>query len=211
MSDIDGFNRIARYYDTLKGIVFGKAIYASQLQHLQALPARGNILIIGGGSGELLNPLLAIRPEAVIWYVEASSAMISIAREKVPLPLHSSIHFIHGTEHALPVDVAFHAIITPFFLDLFPDNQLHEICRLLSERLTEDGVWIGVDFVDGGRWWQRVLLKGMYGFFAAVCGIRARSLPAWEKHLRSAGLSQVTFAHFYSGFIKSAVYAKNDG
>jgi tRNA (cmo5U34)-methyltransferase len=208
MSVINGFNPVAKYYDLLKRLVFGSAIYASQMKYLQRLPTSGNILILGGGSGEILKPTLELKPRCIIWYVEASSEMLSIAKRRVSAELQSSIHFIHGTEEALPADIAFNGIVTHFFLDLFPKEVLLPLCKELSGKLTENGVWIVADFIDAGRWWQRVLLKAMYSFFVAVCEIDARTLPSWEQQIEAVGLRQGEFSYFYSGFIKSAVYEK---
>jgi tRNA (cmo5U34)-methyltransferase len=211
MSDIDGFNSVAKYYDLLKRLVFGNAIYGSQVKFIQALPTSGNILILGGGSGEILKPVLKLKPRCIIWYLEASSAMISIAKRQVPAELESAIHFIHGTEQALPAGVTFNGIVTHFFLDLFPNEALLSLMQVLSGRLAENGVWIVADFIDAGKWWQRLLLKAMYRFFVVFCRIEARALPHWEDQLRAAGLNQCESAWFYSGFIKSAVYQKKRG
>ena len=208
MSVINGFNPVAKYYDLLKQLVFGNAIYASQVKYLPTLPTSGNILILGGGSGEILKPTLELKPRCIIWYVEASSEMLSIAKRKVPAELQSSIHFIHGTEEALPADIPFNGIVTHFFFDLFPNEVLLSLCKKLSGRLTENGVWIVADFIDTGRWWQRILLKAMYRFFVAVCQIEATALPSWEHQIDAVGVRQGEFAYFYSGFIKSVVYEK---
>src|SRR5688572_11887084 len=102
---LNTFNRIAPVYDTLKGLVFGKAIDKSQIFFIGQLPRDGNLLIIGGGSGEMLKPLLQVNPGCRIWYVEASSAMLSMARQGVSTDDRAHITFIHGTEKSIPPEV----------------------------------------------------------------------------------------------------------
>ena len=93
----DGFDRIAPYYDALKRLVFGNAIHRSQAHFLQRLPQGCRLLIIGGGSGEVLSLLQNVNPLCRIWYVEASSKMLSLASSRVLPEAKHLVNFIHGT------------------------------------------------------------------------------------------------------------------
>lgn len=206
---LNTFNRIAPVYDTLKRIVFGKAIYKSQTHFIERLPRDGNLLVIGGGSGEVLSLIQQLNPGCRIWYVEASSTMLSMAAKRIPPEGQSYITFIHGTETSLPDETRFDGMITNFFLDLFPDERLAAICRMMYSRLKPAGIWLVSDFVDGGKWWQKFLLRSMYSFFGATCRIQASALPTWEEQVRSAGMLERDSRVFYGGFIKGAVYIKD--
>jgi ubiquinone/menaquinone biosynthesis C-methylase UbiE len=206
-SRLDTFNRVAPYYASLKRFVFGSAVDESQAAFLSKLPP-GRILILGGGSGELLQSVFRHSPDCEIWYVEASSVMLARAVDNVPSDKRAFVHFIHGTEDALPRDARFDALITNFFLDLFPEEVVLGIARKLSTHLTKSGVWLVSDFVDQGKAWQRVLLWTMYRFFVATCGIDARKLPAWQTQIHTSGFEETESASFYNGFIKSAVFIK---
>lgn len=206
---LNAFNQIAPFYDTLKGIVFGKAIYNSQVHFLHRLPDQGNLLIIGGGSGEILKVIRKLKPACHIWYVESSSRMMAMAAAKLSPEGVAHVTFIHGTEASIPSEMRFDAVITNFFLDLFPAEKLSSICRMMGSILRPEGVWFVSDFINSRKRWQRVLLKTMYGFFAATCGIEARSLPDWQTQMHSAGMAEKDSKLFYGGFIKSAVYIKN--
>src|SRR5688572_26928794 len=117
MNELNGFNRIARYYDVLKRLVFGNAIRNSEIAFLECLTPGGNVLILGGGSGEILGPLFQVNPGCRVWFVEASSRMISKAVYNLPEASRGNVCFIHGTEGSLPPNVVFDGIITNFFLD----------------------------------------------------------------------------------------------
>ena len=209
MSSLNGFNAIAPYYDSLKRLVFGKAIFNSQVHFLQCLPKGGKILILGGGSGEILRPLLEENPDCTIWYVEASSRMLAQARKNSGSGARTNILFIHGTERMLPKEVVFDAVVAQFFFDLFPEVKLSEVYGDLHQRLTKVGVVLVTDFVDGGKWWQRILLRTMYKFFRITSGIAARRLPDWEEQLRLTDFTEAKFQLFYGGFIKATIWRRS--
>ena len=207
---LNRFNWLARHYDALSRLVFGKAVLQSQLHFLPGALARHHrkMLIIGGGSGEILKEIWKASPDCSIWYVEASSEMLKLAAGKVRGEYRMKINFIHGTEDTIPEEPLFDVVITNFVLDLFPDMKVSDLCHSLSARLHPSGLMLVSDFVDGGKWWQRPMLSAMYSFFRVMCRIEATSLPRWEAHLRFAGLYEQEVKYFFWGFIKSAVYRK---
>jgi hypothetical protein len=207
MTALNGFNRIAPYYDFLKRVVFGNAMPESQQYFFDRLPA-GNILVLGGGSGEILVPLFSAQPRCRVWYVEASSQMLAMTARNTPAPFSSQVTLVHGTEDSIPEDVSFDAVITNFFLDLFAEGPLLAACQKVAARLEDRSLWIVTDFVDGGRWWQRLMLRVMYRFFRMTCRIDAVQLPAWQLQLGRLGFRQMASRAFYGGFICSAVYTK---
>ena len=207
MSTLNRFNRLAPYYDTLKRLAFGRSIGDSEVHFLNRLPGNGCILILGGGSGDLLVNLFRVHPHCSVWYVEASSKMMSLAREKLPVVNRSQVTFIHGTEKTIPPGIAFDGVITNFFLDLFPDGEVLSICQAVGKQLKSEGVWLIADFVDE-KWWQRLLLAVMYPFFVLTCRIQTRRLPRWRDQLTSAGFVHRSSKGFFSGFIKASIYQK---
>lgn len=207
-STLNGFNRIARYYDSLSKLVFGKAILNSQVAFLNFIPPGSSVLILGGGSGAMLPSLLRRNRTGYVLYVEASSEMLKLAEKNVPENLRSQVAFLHGTHHSLPEGVVFDVIITNFFLDLFPDEEAREICQQLSSRLRQHGLWLISDFVRGGKWWHGVMLWIMYRFFRYTSGVTASRLCSWERHLLTAGMRATASESFFRGFIKSGSYIK---
>ena len=208
MKALDGFNSVSGYYDALKRIVFGNAILESQLHYLPHVSRATNILILGGGTGEMLVPLVQMNPGSRIWYVEASSGMLAIAAKGMTARQKLNVHFIHGTQDDLPPHIFFDGIITNFFLDLFDNRDVLAIAQNLRNRMSNGGVWLATDFVQTGVWWQRILLWAMYRFFRIACKIEANTLPSWEIQLQDAGLVRTDYQTFYSDFISSCVFVK---
>jgi tRNA (cmo5U34)-methyltransferase len=203
MSGLNGFDRIANVYDALAFLVFGLTIRKAQCALLNHLPKDGAILIIGGGSGWIANEV-AKRSGAKITYVEASSKMISLARTTTRL--NPQIEFMHGTTAEIPSGLKFDAVITNFYLDLFNDKTLARETMKINSCLTNRPLWFVTDFIDEGKWWQRLLLFTMYKFFRITTDIEATHLPEWEQSMSSIGRKKREWRSFYSGFIKTAVF-----
>src|SRR4051812_25234860 len=106
-SKLDTFNGLAFVYDGLAKLVFGKSIQDAQRCFLNQLSDKRNILILGGGTGWILEEVILKNSACDIWYVEASSKMIELSQRKLPKDYASRVHFIHGTEQSLPNQIQF--------------------------------------------------------------------------------------------------------
>lgn len=201
------FNAIAPYYDTLKRMVFGKTIAQSQLCFLGRIRCGGKVLIIGGGSGEILIPIIEKFPACNIWYIEASSRMIELAKRRLE-GREAKVNFIEGSLDSLSPHIRFDAVITNFFLDMFPDEKVKRIGSMVANWLCQDGVWIVTDFVDSRKWRYQILLKIMYIFFRISCGIEAGKLPSWETEVGRNGFDARASQTFFGGFIKASLWVK---
>jgi len=197
------FDRIAFVYDLLAKLVFGGDIINSQRFFLNRIEGSSKVLILGGGSGQLLAELVKAKPSCEVWYIEASQKMISLSEKK--LKKEFNIHFIHGTEQDIPSSKKYDILITNFYLDLFIHHQLTNIIIKLQSSMKPGALWIVTDFVKEKRW-QVIMLKVMYWFFRITCNIESRQLPEWSKSVEQAGMKEVDSKTFYSGFIKTVLY-----
>ena len=205
--ELNGFNRIARAYDTLSSLVFGKSMTKAQTVFLSFVPPDAEVLILGGGSGTMLGELFRINPGCRICFIDASSAMIRLARKNLPAHLQTQVQFIHGTTLDIPKQ-NFDTIMTSFFLDLFHVKSLEAELVRIHGALGLEGLWLVSDFNDQGRWWQRLLLKVMYLFFTVTAGIEATRLPPWENKLDELRLDKRQTKMFFGDFIKCILYRK---
>jgi methylase of polypeptide subunit release factors len=206
---LNHFDWLANYYDSLKWLVFGNALANSERHFLHLLPKGCTILMLGGGTGQVLRHIFSHDPNCRVWFVEASGKMLSQAMRNLPAEYADQVQFVYATEASSTWHHKFDVIITNFYLDLYPDKELLDVCATLYERLNARGLWLASDFADGGRWWQRIMLSLMYKFFVSTCRISARRLPDWEKVFHHIGLSLLDQALFYRGFVKSAVFEKS--
>ncbi len=199
-----GFDKIAKVYDGLARMVFGKSTRQAQLFFLNEIQSTSRVLILGGGTGWLLVHLLKIEPQCEVWYIEASSKMLELSKEKTK---HSNrVHFIHGTENDIPSKIKFDVVIASFYFDLFTDASLDSVVRKIQQGIKSDALWLVTDFINGKKWWQRTLLKIMYLFFQITCGIESSKLPDWNQQLQRMGLVKVKSKFFFMEFIEATLY-----
>jgi tRNA (cmo5U34)-methyltransferase len=208
MATLNGFDKISVVYDSLARIIYGKSIQQSQVYFLDRIPPHASVLILGGGTGWILEKINEVQPSVKIDYIEASSKMLRLARDKNQH--HNNIQYIHGTEQDVTALPLYDVIITNFFLDLFPDKKLSSVVRLILSKLKHDGCWIVTDFVNERKWWQRVLLSVMYVFFKITTGIEASTLPDWNQVLTSSALEPTEVKTFYHGFIKTGFFVRRN-
>ncbi|MFD3002498.1 class I SAM-dependent methyltransferase [Pontibacter toksunensis] len=207
-----GFHRVASFYDRLAHLVYGNALERAQESLLPHLPNKGRVLVIGGGSGWILEQLLITGKQLDILYLDAAPAMLQRARHRFDCfqqPHHCSVSFRLGTEEALQPHEQFERIITPFLLDLFPPSRLQQLMQTLAAALTPHGYWLFADF------WplqqppplrQQLLIRGMYTFFGLISGVKAKQLPDYASHFRSLSLEETCSSSFYGGMVQAKVY-----
>src|SRR5687768_3158148 len=116
MKDTNNYDRLAPYYDKLAAMVYLGAVRQAQRSLLHLIPANGNILFIGGGTGKILDELLETCRPANVFYVEKSSRMLSLSQKNCRHAKVNRVHFVHGTEDNL-ADRHFDVVITQFFFD----------------------------------------------------------------------------------------------
>jgi tRNA (cmo5U34)-methyltransferase len=200
------FDSIAPVYDSLSRMVYGKSIVAAQNHFLKYIPEGSHILIVGGGTGWIIDAIFEVNRTCSIVYLEASQKMLQKAQARVDADDLPRVKFLFQSE--MPSEGSYDVIITNFFLDLFPPHKLVSILHQLKDRMKHDGRWIVTDFVDGGKLWQRLLLQLMYWFFKRISKIEATTLPPWSLLLAEDGMQKVEEKHFYVGFIETAIYKK---
>jgi len=202
--DLNGFDSVSGVYDALARVVYGRSIRNAQLVYLDQLRESKNILIIGGGTGWILQSLLEVNPTAHIWYVEASEKMLEMARGR-KLVTGATVKFLHSTERSLPNFPLFDAIIANFYFDLFSDERLKNVLDIIGRAIHPHAILLVADF-NSTRWWQKWLLRCMYSFFRIASGLETDHLPQWQFFLEKAGFRLKTTRSFYGGFIQSSVY-----
>ncbi len=204
------FTNIARWYDPLSRLVFGKAQIRAQEAFIPFLPETGRVLLAGGGSGWILEAIAAQRPSGLeIVYVEASSGMLRLARKRNSGM--NRVWFVAASvEDYTSREGRFDVVITPFLFDLFAPEQARQAFLQLDEQLQPEGRWLFTDFVvtsESPRW-QQGLLTSMYLFFRVTAGLRTTKL--YDMSDLWAGRFEKEWEQpFYGKFIRTAVYRKS--
>jgi ubiquinone/menaquinone biosynthesis C-methylase UbiE len=202
------YNNAARFYDRLSRVVYGKALVEAQVYLLQYIQPNSAILIVGGGTGWILEEITRIQPSGLqITYVEVSDQMMVLSRKRNTgsnkvIYINDAIENVTG----LP---AFRVIITPFVFDNFTPAKLEAVFTHIHPLLKNNGLWLNADFQLTGKWWQNMLLKSMLLFFKILCGVESTKLPDFEKLFMQYGYQVVGSKTFFGEFVASKVYRKH--
>lgn len=207
------FNGIAPLYDTLAFVVFGRQLRQAQTVFLDTIPAGASVLIVGGGTGWLLEQVLTRCQPSRCVYLEASAKMLARATDRmVQNSVTGCVDFRLGTESSLAPDEQFDAILTSFVLDVFSERTLQtQFIPRLRRALKPAGVWLITDFVHTDVWWQKVLLWGMVRFFRLTTGMQARSLANWQLMLVNCGLQRLSYQPRVGGMVSAEVWSRPAG
>lgn len=200
---LNGFNAIAPYYDQLASFIFGKSIANAQTHFLKLVPANAKVLVLGGGTGWWLKHLQQDNPHCEIWFIDASSEMLSGAVKNSV----GTLTPIHGTDENIP-SIQFDVVITYFFLDMFEGEEIKRVISRIKAALKPEGIWLISDFVNT-KFWHRIVLLLMYRFFKFTCGIHSSKLVDWEKNVEDMKLTCADQVFFYGKFIASCVYRQD--
>jgi ubiquinone/menaquinone biosynthesis C-methylase UbiE len=200
------YNNSAWFYDRLSGLVYGKALVNAQTWLLPFIPAGSTILIVGGGTGRILEEIGKTRSGLDITYVEIAANMMRLSKKKEPG--NNTVIFINEAIENVSPGKIFDVVITPFLFDNFTEQNLQKIFGHIHEALKPKGLWLNTDFQLTGKWRQGILLKSMFLFFRLVCGIEAKKLPDISGCFLKYGYTVIESDTLLGNFILSTVYKK---
>ena len=220
----NNYDTIAPYYDVLSRLVFFRAQLKAQIPQLRFIPANSHVLIVGGGTGWILEEIAKLHPAGlIITYVEISAKMLDLSRKRdvkrnAVTYIHSSAEDFKPAKKRLKTaakysdtDLKYDVILTAFLFDNFNIEKIDFVFNKLNGMLHSGGYWLFCDFYynkDSGRTWKWYLLKTMYLFFNKISAVEASELINTERNFEAAHFIPVKIAHYYSGFIKSITYKK---
>jgi len=206
----NNYDNIASYYDFLSQLVFGSSLIKAQSLFLNYVKPKSSILIVGGGTGRILEYLAREHASGlVITYVEISAKMIAAARKRDWK--QNQVYFVHQAVEDFSSPLQYDVILTAFLFDNFTEPKIRLTFSQLDSMLNSGGLWLFADFTydkNKGKWWQKILLSLMYKFFRLTCHIEATDLINMEDIFDRNGYLKVFENTYYAGFIKSIVYNK---
>jgi ubiquinone/menaquinone biosynthesis C-methylase UbiE len=204
------YDTLAKHYDFLSRLVFQKSQVNAQVCLLHYVSANNSILIVGGGTGWILEELTKrFSSGLVIDYVEISAKMIVIAKQRNHAG--NKVTFINMPIEDFNGKNTYDIILTPFLFDNFLFNKAELVFNKLDGLLKTTGKWLQVDFIydkTKSKFWQKALLKTMYFFFKIVCHIEASELINMDVFFNKKYHVVFETWHYFK-FIKSSVYEKN--
>lgn len=203
------YDNSAWFYDSLSRLVYGNALVNAQVYLLPYVPANSNVLIVGGGTGWILEELAGIHPTGLnITYVEISAKMMALSQKRGYG--NNKVTFINQPAEEVDFLEEFDVIITPFLFDNFKEETLQQVFTHIHHQLKAGGIWLNTDFKLTGKWWQNALLKSMFLFFRAICRIETSVLPDIERQFKQQYYEVVAERAFFGEFVVSKVFERKN-
>lgn len=186
------FDRLAPFYRAMETLAAGGKMQRCRLAFLGEIPIPRRVLLAGEGHGRILVECVRRFPQASIVVVDSSAGMLAIAKRCM---ISGQVEFVvmDLLTWDAPVE-KFDLIVTNFFLDCFPADELAAVVKRLGELAAPEAEWLLADFqvaegkVAGLR--SRVILAMLYAFFRLACGLKARSLVPPDGEIQKAGFSR---------------------
>lgn len=206
----NNYNFIAPYYDTISKVVFGKTIFHAQTCLLSTIHANSSLLIVGGGSGWILEEIAKLHNDGLeIIYIESSEKMIALAKERKYN--HNNVSFICLPIQEYQTLQQFDYVFTAFLFDILTEEKINSAFAKIHPLLKTGGKWLYADFIPTNstkKNWQKMLLKIMYLFFRIVSRIDAKRLTDMAPYFKTANYQPVFTKWHYKNFIQSVIYEK---
>jgi ubiquinone/menaquinone biosynthesis C-methylase UbiE len=201
------YDNSAWFYDRLSRLIYGRALINAQVYLLPYVPPNSNILIVGGGTGWILEELACVHPTGLtITYVEISAKMMELSQKRGYG--NNKVTFINQPVEKVVFTENFDVVITPFLFDNFKEVTLQQVFTHVHHQLKAGGLWLNTDFKLTGKWWQNVLLKSMFLFFKLICRIETSVLPDIDRQFKQHDYKGITEKAFFGEFVISKVYQK---
>jgi ubiquinone/menaquinone biosynthesis C-methylase UbiE len=186
------FDRLAPFYRAMEAISAGGKLQRCRTSFLHEIPTPERILLAGEGHGRFLPECVQKFPQAKIVVVDSSERMLKIARRKVN---SVRVNFVRAE---LPNWNAPHGgfdlIVTNFFLDCFPADDLERVVARLGELASPTADWLLADFeiapAGPARWRSRIIVSLLYRFFKLAAGLEAGELAVPDSDLEKSGFSR---------------------
>ncbi len=200
------YDNSAPFYDRLSRLIFGRALINAPVHFLPLIPANSSVLIVGGGTGWILEEIARVHPFGLsITYVEISARMTDLSRKRNVAGNH--VVFINQPVQDVSLS-AQDVVITPFLFDNFTEANVPPLFDHIHQQLKPGGIWLNTDFQISGKWWQHVLLKSMLLFFKVLCGVESWRLPDADKQFQLNDYVTTGKQTFYGDFVVTRCYRK---
>ena len=201
------YNNSAWFYDGLSRIVYGKSLINAQVYLLSFVPKNANVLIVGGGTGWILEELTYLHSSGLtITYVEIAADMMALSQKRYIGD--NQVIFVNDAIENSNITLGYEVVITPFLLDNFTEATLNKVFKNIDILLKPSALWLNASFQLTGKWWQQVLLKSMFIFFKLICNIEASKLPEIDSCFEGNSYQIFEQKSFYGDFVGAKVWKK---
>ena len=205
---INNYDFIAPWYDRLSRLIFFRSQVNAQKEQLSFIENHQRILIVGGGTGWILEEIGKLHKDLKITYVEISSKMLDLAMKRKYG--NNGVDFINLPIENFIDERTYDVIMTAFLFDNFGKERAESVFLDLNKKLKKGGLWLFSDFSENYKkyQWQNFLLRLMYFFFEKVASVEAKSLINMGPYFEEKEYKVIQKKYYYGSFIKALVFKK---
>jgi ubiquinone/menaquinone biosynthesis C-methylase UbiE len=209
------FNCLAPFYGWMERVLAGRKLQHCRAAFLQAISPPRRALVAGPGHGAFVVELMRTYPRLRCTCVDSSSAMLHATRcglREAGMD-DSRAEFIQADllDWHSP-EGEFDLIVTHFFLDCFPPEQLDRLMPKLAKSATPNARWLLADFQEPAsglaKWRARAVLEIMYVFFRWAVALPASRLTPPEPLLLRQGFTLEQRRTFDWGLLHSDLWVR---
>lgn len=205
------FNRIAPVYDFLSQLVFGSDLKKAQTVFLNQINEGDHVLIVGGGTGWILEELNQLDKQITVVYVEPSAQMMRLSKARSKLN-NLSIEYLQTPllEIVLTQRQRFDVVCTFFFLDVFEKETVLKSIVRIEAWLKPKAKWLFSDFAlsSHSSRSQKILVKTMFLFFRFCAHIQSKKLLDYQQLIEENGFVVVESRTWRKRLIQSTVFCR---
>ena len=205
---------IARYYELLERISFGRYLERSRFAFLGVVQSSKRAILCGGGDGRFLVRLLSMSSAVEVDFVDLSQTMVRLAERRVSAlgpSFRERVAFHCGDvrEFKMRPD-SYDLIVTNFFLDCFTQEELPRVVDHLATSGGQKTRWVVSDFCEAegliNSLWTRAVIRSLYAAFRLTTGLRVTRLPDYASALRRTGYALRSERASLGGLLHSSLW-----
>ena len=207
------FDLVAPHYRWLEAVTFGNALQRARTCWIDTIARPKRTLILGEGDGRFLCELVRAYPKIDVDCIDASEAMLQLARARLRRmrpESFSRVHFVRQDILKWSPRKSYDLLVTHFFLDCFPGREQQAIIAKLASAAEPGAVWLIADFTIPrkrlARAHARLALRMMYAFFRVTAGIAAKELVDPIPYLDGYGFTRASESLSRGSMLRSDVY-----
>jgi len=196
---------IAPHYWWIERLGMGRALERRRRWFLPEIVHAQRALVLGDGDGRFLRELLRRNAGVRADYVDSSSRMLELARQKA-----GAERVNYERADALTLDFprkTYDLIATHFFFDCFDTKDLGMLIGRVAGAAKPGAQWIVSEFRTPNVL-ARLLVSALYLFFGITTGLSTRKLADHRPILRSQGFRLINASHSRGALVVSELWER---
>ena len=201
----------------MERLLAGNKLQRARVRWLNYVGKPKNVLLVGEGHGRCLQESHCRFPDAAITVLDASAGMRKEAQKACSSALErkNPVQFVHALLPLWrPPAENFDLIVTNFFFDCFPEDEINSIVETLATSATSNARWLVAEFAIPPRGWMRIraqlILAMAYTFFRHATKLSSRAIPRYDLALKKTGFHLDQTDVFEWGLIKAELWSNSE-